>query len=90
MERERRPTRQVRIRVTGRVQGVGFRYSTRSLAGSLGLEVSARNLDDGSVLIDASGPATAIQQLIDWAKDGPPAARVDTIHVQDLRKGDTP
>lgn len=83
------PMRQVRIRVTGRVQGVGFRYSTRSVAESLGLDVSARNLDDGSVLIDAAGPANAVQQLIEWAKDGPPAARVDTIHVQVLRKGDT-
>jgi acylphosphatase len=41
------------------------------------------------VLINASGPADAIQQLVDWAKDGPPAARVDTINVQDLREGDT-
>lgn len=89
MPGEHSPTRQVRIRVTGRVQGVGFRYSTRSVAESLGLDVSARNLDDGSVMIDAAGPANAVQQLIEWAKDGPPAARVDTIHVQDLRKGDT-
>lgn len=87
---DRQPVRQVRIRVTGRVQGVGFRYSTRSVGESLGLDVSARNLDDGSVLIDAAGPASAIDRLIAWAKDGPPAARVDSIHVQDLRKGDTP
>ena len=85
----RQPTRQVRIRVTGRVQGVGFRYSTRSVGESLGLDVSARNLDDGSVLIDAAGPADAVQQLIDWAREGPPAARVDTLNVQDVRKGDT-
>lgn len=83
------PIRQVRIRLTGRVQGVGFRYSARSVGDSLGLDVTARNLDDGSVLIDASGPSDAIGQLIDWAKDGPPAARVDTINIQDLRKGDT-
>ena len=83
------PTRQVRIRVTGRVQGVGFRYATRSVGESLGLDISARNLDDGSVLIDASGPANAIEQIIDWAREGPPAARVDTITVQDLRREDT-
>jgi acylphosphatase len=85
----RQPIRQVRIRVTGRVQGVGFRYSTRSLGESLGIDVSARNLDDGSVLIDAAGEADAIQQMIDWTHDGPPAARVDTVNVQDVRKGDT-
>jgi acylphosphatase len=84
-----RSTRQVRIRVTGRVQGVGFRYSAKSVGDSLGLNVHARNLDDGSVLIDAAGPAKAVEQLIDWVHQGPPAARVDTINVQDVRKGDT-
>lgn len=82
------PTRQVRIRVTGRVQGVGFRYSARSVGDSLGLDVSARNLDDGSVLIDAAGPAGPVEEFIDWARQGPPAARVDTINVQDIRKGE--
>lgn len=82
-------TRQVRIRVTGHVQGVGFRYSTRTVGDALGLDVSARNLDDGSVLIDASGSSDAITELIDWARSGPPAARVATIDVQDVNRGDT-
>lgn len=79
-----RPTRQVRIRVTGRVQGVGFRYSARSVGDSLGLDISARNLDDGSVLIDATGPATAIEEFIDWARVGPPSALVETLNFQDV------
>ncbi len=83
----RQPTRQVRIRVTGRVQGVGFRYSTRSVGDELGLDVTARNLDDGSVLIDASGPADAIERLLAWARHGPPAARVKTFDFQDVSPG---
>ncbi len=82
-------TRRVRIRVTGHVQGVGFRYSARSVGAMLGVEVHARNLVDRSVMIDAWGPPDAIGRLIDWTKHGPPAARVDRIDVQDIRQGDT-
>lgn len=85
---EDQQTRRVRIHVTGRVQGVGFRYSARSVGAMLGVEVNARNLVDHSVVIDAWGPANAIGQLIDWAKDGPPAARVDRITVDELTAGD--
>lgn len=87
--REQGATRRVRIRVTGRVQGVGFRYSARMVGESLGLDVTPRNLGDGSVQIDASGPASAIDQFIEWTKDGPPAARVDTVNVEDIREGET-
>lgn len=83
------PERHVRIRITGRVQGVGFRHAARTVGDSLGLDVSPRNLDDGSVLIDAAGSVSAIEQLIDWTKIGPPAARVETCHVEDIREGDT-
>lgn len=80
--------RRVRIRVTGHVQGVGFRYSARSVGAMLGVEVNARNLVDRSVMIDAWGPANGIAQLIDWTKQGPPAARVDRITVDELTGGD--
>lgn len=84
------PTRRVRIRVTGHVQGVGFRYSARSVGAMLGVEVNARNLVDHSVMIDAWGPADGIAQLIDWAKQGPPAARVDRVTVDELTEGEHP
>lgn len=82
------PTRQVRIRITGHVQGVGFRYTARTVGDSLGLQISAQNLDDGSLLIDASGPASGIAELIEWAGIGPPAARVDAVDVQDVQMED--
>ncbi len=85
---EEQQTRRVRIHVTGRVQGVGFRYSARSVGESLGLDVGARNLADGSVTIDAEGPTAAVEELIEWAAIGPPAARVDRITVDEISEGD--
>ena len=78
------PIRRVRIRARGRVQGVGFRVSARAQGRTLGVDVNARNLGDGSVLIEAEGPDDAVEQLITWASSGPPAARVDSLDVEDL------
>ena len=49
----------------------------------LGLQGWVRNRLDGSVEALASGPADAVQALIDWAHDGPPAARVDRVDVSE-------
>ncbi|MFZ1541008.1 MAG: acylphosphatase, partial [Enterococcus aquimarinus] len=48
--------RKVRMRVTGRVQGVGFRFMTKMVADQLGIWGCATNEDDGSVVIEAMGP----------------------------------
>jgi acylphosphatase len=50
--------------VSGRVQGVGFRYWTREVAGSLGLRGSATNLPDGRVEVIAEGPRAECEQLL--------------------------
>lgn len=70
----------VRIVVRGRVQGVGFRYATVTAARRLGLAGWARNAPDGSVEILAEGDAEAVRQLIAWCHQGPPSARVATVH----------
>lgn len=51
--------------VFGRVQGVGFRYTTRHLAMALGVEGAVKNLPDGSVEIYAQGPKALLEELID-------------------------
>ena len=51
------------FRVTGRVQGVGFRWWTRSLATRLGLSGSVRNLSDGSVAVHARGTDDQLAEL---------------------------
>ena len=62
-----------RINVTGRVQGVGFRYSAQQRAVRLGLTGWVRNERDGSVGIFCEGAAVAVAAFITWLEDGGPA-----------------
>lgn len=68
-----------RFLVTGRVQGVFYRASTREAALRLGLDGVARNLPDGSVEVIASGDAAALEQLAVWLQQGPPMANVQAV-----------
>jgi len=68
-----------RFIVSGRVQGVFFRASTRTEALRLGLNGYARNVADGSVEVLASGDAAALDELQRWLHIGPPAARVASV-----------
>ncbi len=68
-----------RFLITGRVQGVFFRASTRSEAERLGLAGTASNLDDGRVEVVASGSDAALDALEKWLRLGPPSARVDEV-----------
>ncbi len=72
-----------RFTITGRVQGVWFRDSTRRVAESLGLSGHVINLDNGSVEVFACGEQAAIDQLADWLRDGPPMAKVDQVIEDD-------
>jgi acylphosphatase len=68
-----------RFRVTGKVQGVYFRHSTRVEANRLGLRGTARNLPDGSVEVFALGEAAAVETLRVWLHRGPANARVQDV-----------
>ena len=72
------------IFVTGQVQGVFFRDSTRQVANELKLTGGVRNLRDGRVEVLAAGEKAAIESLIKWLKIGPKFAKVSTIEVIDL------
>ncbi|OOG61301.1 acylphosphatase [Rhodanobacter sp. B04] len=65
--------------VSGRVQGVFYRASTRDQALRLGLTGHAKNLPDGRVEVLASGTAEALDALERWLRQGPPAAKVDAV-----------
>lgn len=71
----------VTITVLGRVQGVFFRDSTMRKARELGLAGTVRNLPDGSVQILAQGLPGAVQALVAWSHEGPPAALVREVRV---------
>lgn len=66
--------------ITGRVQGVSFRYYTQAYATQLGLAGWVKNLPDGSVAVWAVGPRADLEKFHQWLQHGPPAARVQ--HVQ--------
>ena len=67
--------------VTGDVQGVGFRYSARSIAASLQLVGWVRNTPSGTVEARVQGPADAVAELVAWLGSGPRGARVQGTTV---------
>jgi acylphosphatase len=71
-----------RFRVTGRVQGVFFRDSTRRTATELGLTGYAKNKADGSVEVLACGPEDALDRLADWLQSGPKLASVQSVESE--------
>lgn len=71
------------MRITGRVQGVFFRASTREQAQHLGLTGWVRNEIDGSVQCCVEGPVDALDALRAWIDaGGPSGARVDAVHAE--------
>ncbi|HLB20984.1 MAG TPA: DNA polymerase ligase N-terminal domain-containing protein [Solirubrobacteraceae bacterium] len=78
-------TRAVRIVLSGRVQGVGFRDATRSMARELGVQGWVRNADDATVTVHAEGPPAAIEELVAFLRQGPPGAAVADLTVADVR-----
>ena len=65
--------------IIGKVQGVGYRYSLKLKAESLGITGYVMNQDDGSVFVTAQGEATAVENFVKWCYRGPPTALVRGI-----------
>lgn len=72
-------TTRLRLKVRGRVQGVGFRWFAREAAERLGLSGWVKNLPDGDVETEAEGPPEALARFTAELKSGPPYARVDGV-----------
>jgi len=77
----------VRITVSGRVQGVGFRYATVREAQRLNLSGWVRNTHDGKVEILAEGRPEMVRRLLTWCSGGPPMAEVAGVeHREEPRE----
>jgi acylphosphatase len=79
-----------RIRVGGRVQGVGFRASLQHEARRAGVTGWVRNRADGTVEALLHGAPEAVESLIAWARRGPPGARVSRLLDDDADSGEAP
>ena len=77
--------RAVRVAVRGRVQGVFFREATRERALALGVMGWVRNGPDGSVLVHAEGEDAAVEELLAFLAEGPPAAEVQRVESQEVK-----
>ncbi|QPH38384.1 acylphosphatase [Pedobacter endophyticus] len=71
------------IKVTGKVQGVFFRASTKAVADQMGIKGFVRNEKDGSVYIEAEAQPVILDAFIDWCKEGPDKAVVENVKVSD-------
>jgi acylphosphatase len=79
-----------RCLVSGKVQGVFYRASTAERARALGVTGYAKNLPDGRVEVLACGEEAQVKELIDWLRQGPPAAKVQHVDVEDTDAGQAP
>lgn len=73
-----------RLWVSGRVQGVGFRWSTRKAARELGLTGRVRNLPDGRVEAEVAGEPESLDAFRAWLRQGPPGSRVSGLVEQEI------
>ncbi|HEB59744.1 MAG TPA: acylphosphatase [Gammaproteobacteria bacterium] len=79
-----------RCLVSGRVQGVWYRGSTRRKAENLGLTGYARNLPDGRVEVLACGPPAAVDTLCDWLWQGSAHAEVSDVQCEPVEQAPPP
>lgn len=75
-------TKRLKARITGRVQGVGFRAFTQRKAHSMGLTGWVRNEPDGSVRLEADGEKERLEELLGYLQDGPSLSSVDDVEAQ--------
>ncbi len=71
------------ISVSGKVQGVFFRQSAKAKAEELGITGYAKNMDDGTVYIEAEGEKEKLKIFLEWCKSGPAHARVEDISLRE-------
>jgi len=74
--------------VSGRVQGVAFRYYAQDQAHALGVDGWIRNLLDHRVEFHAQGPFGQVSAFLEWLHEGPPSARVQRVDVEEAEVDD--
>ena len=75
--------KQLKVNIKGKVQGVNFRKSVLEKAKELGVKGKVRNEASGDVYMEATGEERALEALLAFCNDGPPAAQVDDVLVEE-------
>jgi acylphosphatase len=70
------------IKVSGRVQGVGFRHSAATMARYNGIKGFIRNESDGSVYIEAEGSRNQLDEFVAWCRKGPGFGNVENVSIE--------
>ncbi|MCP4176655.1 MAG: acylphosphatase [bacterium] len=73
------------IKITGRVTGVGFRYSTKHFVNQFAdIRGYVRNASEGRVDVEIQGNSNHIEVILEWLKHGPTYARVDSVKIIEI------
>ena len=74
----------ISIKITGRVQGVGFRFCAYEKFVELGLQGKAENTVDRGVFLDVAGGEPQLEELVKWCHQDPSGARVEKVEVTEV------
>ena len=75
--------KKINIKITGKVQGVFFRASTKAVADQMGIKGLVKNEKDGSVYIEAEGDETTLSMFLEWCNEGPDKSIIENVAVED-------
>lgn len=73
----------VKMRISGKVQGVFFRASAKEEAERLGLAGFVRNEEDGSVYVEVEGSEAAVERFMAWCRQGPQLAEIESVQTEE-------
>jgi acylphosphatase len=74
-------TKHIDIKITGKVQGVSFRATTKAVADQMGIRGMVRNEKDGSLYLEAEGDDTLLEVFVEWCNEGPDRAKIENVEV---------
>ncbi len=74
----------VRVIISGKVQGVWYRASTKQMAEKIGITGWVRNTSEGNVEAMFEGEEDLVNEMIEWCNQGPPLARVDNLTIENI------
>jgi len=74
-------TKHIDIRITGKVQGVSFRATTKAVADQMGIRGMIRNEKDGTLYMEAEGDDILLEVFVEWCNEGPDRAKIENVEI---------